>query len=518
MPYQKSIDKAKEVITLLQNNRCVLIYSAPQNGKTDLCNEVCHQWIQQSPKNTFLFDCGLSSTYLRNQQTDRIKNFRKNGAFGTGSLDCGQWLGRTAFHLNDSNINSKAQTSRVISEIENALKAGAEKIQLIRDEADFATADELSNFYKALDRINFSGDDRLHLLLVTATPAVVLDGINSKSIKPLVCYLPEEDGYYSLADHYNRGLVEEAFDPTKETEKFDEKLNKYKESFDGDYYVLRYTGRSRTKLTKKIESFGIKVRSYNCHDNNIADFAEDLKTPTNEPTVALIDKSYSAGATLDKKCNDNIWIWHDAPFDKNDRSSIQSAARPTGYKPPFDFPILMDLDSLNLWTEMHNDFKNGMPVKQIAEKHRGQTHGSLMKKKSVKNFKYRYVGIAKSQQDKNYQHAKNNGGVYVYSTGRTTSNVGLAAKCWIEEGGDKCSKTHEFSLHGITGTRRDWKHIAIHYNGESGVSEHDKDLACAKPEKYAGRYVIFERIPQPEEVIMDNKTIFSNESLFKKTA
>jgi len=518
-PYQKSIDKAKEIMTLFANKRVVLVYSAPQNGKTDLCNEVAYQWIMDNPANVFLFDCGLSSTYLRNQQNKRIEDFRKVGAFGAAPLYCNQWLGRKAFHLNDSNVR-KSQTSKVISEINGALDQGAEKILIIRDEADFASGDDSSNFYKLLDTINFSGDDRLYLMLVTATPAVILDGINNKSLDANTCFLEEDKGYYSLADHYKRVLVEETFDPIKDECDFDEKLNDYKNSFDGRYYVLRYTGRSKVKLINKIKTFGIEVNHYNCHDGNIADFAEDLKTPPSEPTIALIDRSYSAGATLDEKCNDNIWIWHDAPFDKNDRSSIQSAARPTGYKKPFDFPILMDLDSLALWTSMHNDFKNKTPIWRIAEKHRGQTQGNLMKKQRGKKFKFRFVGVANSQQDKIYQNAKNNGDVYVYGTSRTSTNVGLAAKCWVEAGGDKCSTTQPISLRGLTGTETGTTHIAIHYNGDTQgkVLKHDADFAGAEPNKYAGCYVIFERISQANQLVMDNKTIYSNGNVFGNAA
>ena len=457
--YQKSRDAAQEAVEKFKKgSQCVGVYAPFQSGKMQATCEIAYQFVNNFDCSGFVFDCGTSDKGLQRQQGARIKNYRAEPFEFYGDL-FKKLIGQKAFHLPNSNKKSK-KDSEIAVVIKGAIAEGYKNILLIRDEADFAAGDA-SNLQKLLKAIDFPKETKIFLCIVTATPYPILHAAKERNFK--VDWVVPKIGsdYYGLNQHHKRGLILQTYNPVKDTDTFNKDMKSYVTNFKDKYYVLRCTSRKQNSIFEIAAQKGIKVKEYNSREGNILELKEDLKTPCNKPTLVLINRSYGAGITLDKECNNNIYRWHDAPFNKNDRASVQSAARSTGYKDPFDFQILMDLKSYKRWEVMDTAFSEG----RIADAENAvMSHGARLK-----------VGKSKSNVTKleNYKVVKetkkrkicedlgiDESVVKEYRISRFRSlNIAQAVNDWVD---NYQNATGEFSQVGkITGTYKDKEYLML---------------------------------------------------------
>lgn len=464
-PYPKSETCSAVILNQFQNGTQIVgVVSPMQNGKSDLMAELSYQWIQDKNR-VFIVDAGLSSVYVRDQQEKRFLEHRQEDEYNR-PLDCSQWLGKKIYHLPDSN---KLNESDYLKQIKSASSKGKE-VLIIRDEADFGSGNG-SNLEKFLIELDLKNNPNIKLLLVTATPQVLFEGMKRGVLKAQICYLPTEKGYYGLIDHYNNGLLKQTFDPNlrRNHHRTIKLLKDYQSNFNKKAYVVRVTARSKKYFHGILDTLGISSKEYSYRSDNIKDFAEDLKTPFSEPTVLILDRSYSAGATLEAACNKNIWIWHDAPFNKNDRASAQSAARPCGYKKPFDFPILMDMQSFDKWAQMIVAFEKGTNIQNIVDNHSNQTQGHLQKNTKPRgHYEYQHQ-TSTYGKDQVYKNLHNNGRIRPWSVQSRKDEVTQKAfEQWKALGGPNNKSWIRLSLNGAnTGE----KYVAIEDNGTYHIFE-----------------------------------------------
>jgi len=519
MIYQKNMTAAQSVLSHFQNgSHLVLLCSKPQNGKTATISELAYQFTYGSfgLNNGVAFDAGISSRHLLEQQTERIKNYRKKKGGWNFNQRSGPLKDKLIgiFHLPNSNSKKgkKACVPETVEAVKKAFDGGCEKILIIRDECDFGSADE-SNFATFLKQVDFKNDDRLYMCIVTATPGPILDASKRENIELKIVYLPTDNGYYGLSDHLKKGKVNETYCPTKDSDRFEDDLKDYKKNFNGAAYVLRFTKKDKDFIRQAALGAGIGIQEYSYHDDNIKHFAEDLKTPFEAPALLVIDKSYSAGITLEDSCNNNIYRWHDAPFAKNDRASVQSAARPFGYKTPFDFEMLMDLDSLCEWMQMNDNFESGNYKEAINNTNMMQ--GEIMKRKRNQNsYVYEFQGVFPSVREmkKYFENKHINSNIhYPYRTSWTSQNISKAVNSWVNSGAEQMNRADQISLPGLHGTSEKHSYCSLVVNKHSGNPKHSSDWDKI-PSEYHGKVILFRRIKQTKDV-MENNSLYNSKGV-----
>ena len=373
--YSNQRKAALKIYDLLLNGKETLFLVAePQSGKTGaVVKALC--WYKnevESEGKTFIFiyDIGLSSRVVLEENYNDFKKYNNSSLIQV-------MLGRKAWHLPNNNVKGDVDdTSDMIKKLKKKLGKLEDKgikdkgvvIVLVRDEADFAAKHESNQdkLLRQLGELSSHDDIDVQTLFVTATPEPLVAAAQSKKYNAnQFVYMEPGTGYYGFKQAYADGRIQDSFSINDERIRFLDIAMDYKKEFDSNpkHFVIRLNnGADKDAALDVFKELGIDVELFSCKgapERPIAEFSTELLWPPEDPTVLVIDRSYTAGARLSPQCCRNIWVWFDAQFKTSEAAAIQSSARPLGYeKDEFKFKIYTNVQAVEMQIKQYDKFED----------------------------------------------------------------------------------------------------------------------------------------------------------------
>lgn len=359
--YQESVETARRILNMFENERCVLLVAEPQEGKTSTAIKAIYEFIQKFTSEgrnwQVIWLCNISDNVLKIQTTSRIDK-------------AGLYRSVQVLHHADIKkyiVNTNIQeTFIIIDECHVAMGKNRPFHNFLKN---FGIKYGYKKYYW-----NTPKGKNVYILNISATPFahIIADRINDGTFAAI--RLKQSENYCGIKNISKRMIQSEPIidtDGDSVTHWFKERLEQFKEFCDKSgpgHLIIRSNKVGPFIIRDFIEKNypDVNFLLFDDKKKNIPHIELELKNQPLKPTILCIRSSLRAGKTLPTTRHIRMWIEYSSS--PNSDTIIQSAGRCCGYttedghsKFEDTFPIFCDTKERELIIKFYEKYDQYIP-------------------------------------------------------------------------------------------------------------------------------------------------------------